>query len=102
MPNALDGRAAEQGPAPNVSRMRTREITSRGAENARSHQIEQRGDRSEDQWARQSKMGKPVRKTIKSGLLPSAVAWRPMTDLKVRETALGLGAHTATPNKNRM
>ncbi len=47
-------------------------------------------------------MGKPVRKTIKSGLLPSAVAWRPMTDLKVRETALGLGAHTATPNKNRM
>lgn len=47
-------------------------------------------------------MGKPVRKTIKPGLLPSAVAWRPMTDLKVRETALGLGAHTATPNKNRM
>jgi hypothetical protein len=43
-------------------------------------------------------MGKPVRKTIKPGLLPSAVAWRPKTGLKVREIALGLGAHTATPN----
>ena len=43
-------------------------------------------------------MGKPVRKTRKSGLLPSAISVRPKHGLRVRETTLVSGTHTATPD----
>jgi hypothetical protein len=63
----------------------------------RLRQVKQRGDGNDGQGAGKSKMGKPVRKTMKSGLLPSAISVRPKHGLKVRETALASGTHTATP-----
>jgi hypothetical protein len=43
-------------------------------------------------------MGKPVRKTRKSGLQPSAIWVRPKHGLRVHETNLASGTHTATPD----
>lgn len=63
-----------------------------------SSQIEQRGDGGDSHGTGESKMGKPVRKTMKSGLLPSAISVRPKNGLKVRETTLASGTHTATPD----
>ena len=61
-------------------------------------QIEQRGDGGDGQGAWESKMGKPVRKTLQSGLRPSAIAMHPKTGLMVREVTLVSGTHTATPD----
>jgi hypothetical protein len=63
-----------------------------------SREVEQRRDGSNGQGTRESKMGKPVRKTLQSGLRPSAISMRPKTGLRVRETTLGSDTHTATPD----
>lgn len=67
-----------------------------------SDEQEQQGKGAEHDRAADVKMGKPVRKTTKSGLPPPQKQGLENAGANGLDTRCLTGAHTATPHKNRM